>query len=184
MYNRYALGAWGARNSGVTGPTHLLGKGERSSDVMRGTDRKGPGEVRLRKPRPPTTERGLRASSAALATRPPPFWNQQTIYTFWLLRSFVQNEINLRKRGGSYSVHEPRDLPGSSCTATALGPPRTRRSHRAQREGWGPHSPSPDRDGPPPPPTSSGTAESADARGGAPAGQGHGRPFTRRKHPQ
>lgn len=60
VYNRYALGAWGARISGVMGPTHLLRKEERSSDVIRGTDRKGPGEVRLRKPRPSNDRKGTR----------------------------------------------------------------------------------------------------------------------------
>lgn len=92
VYNRYALGAWGARISGVTGPTHLLGKEERSSDVIRGTDRKGPGEVRLQKPRPSNDREGTRGFKS-LATWPPPFWNQQAIYTFWLLWSFVQNEL-------------------------------------------------------------------------------------------
>lgn len=37
------------------------------------------------------------ASSAALPTQPPPFWNQQTIHTFWLFWNFAQSELKKKK---------------------------------------------------------------------------------------
>lgn len=70
MYNRYALGARGARASGVTGPTRLLGREERQSDI-RGTNRKGSGEVSHGKSRPSKDRkgtRGLKCCPAHLAT--------------------------------------------------------------------------------------------------------------------
>lgn len=58
MYNRYALGAWGARISGVTGPTRLLRREKRPSDVIKGTDMKGLGKVCHGKPRPSRDRKG------------------------------------------------------------------------------------------------------------------------------
>lgn len=91
----FSGGVWVAHVSGVTAPTHLLGReGRQRGDTIRGPDRRESGEARHGKSRPSKErERGLRASGPSLPVRPPPFWSQQTVDTFWLFWSFVQNEL-------------------------------------------------------------------------------------------
>lgn len=71
MYNRYALEAWGARISGITGPTRLLDREGRQSDVLGRTDRKRSTEVRHKKSRPYKGRKrtqGFKGGRAHLAT--------------------------------------------------------------------------------------------------------------------
>lgn len=71
MYNRYALGVWGARISGVTEPTRLLDREEKQSDILGGTDRKRSGEVHHKKSRPSKGRKrtqGFKRCHAHLAT--------------------------------------------------------------------------------------------------------------------
>lgn len=83
----YVLGGLGHTFLGGTGPTLARREERRGGDTVRGADGRGSGETRHGKIK---AFQGHKGDSGPEG--PPPFWNQQSIDTFWLFWSFVQNE--------------------------------------------------------------------------------------------
>ena len=89
MYNIRPRGSGGSHVSWGHGADTLARRG--------GADRKGSGGHTTEKPRPSRHRGVLRTWGAALPTRSPWVWNQQTTDMFWFFWSFVQNDFQKKR---------------------------------------------------------------------------------------